>query len=130
MQTPPLPSPAVATIPTGPHTRSPGSGTTPQPGQTTKPPHNGLGHQVDVPLDGGTDELDHFVVRYRGDRFDSPGVPGHGQAAEDEVLCPFIVVRRLRAHYFGRRPSLGAIAPTALSPDDLGPSADQAGHPA
>jgi EmrB/QacA subfamily drug resistance transporter len=29
---------AAATIPTGPHTRSPGSGTTPQPGQTTKPP--------------------------------------------------------------------------------------------
>ena len=32
--TPPPPSPAAATIRTGPHERSPGSGTTPQPGQT------------------------------------------------------------------------------------------------
>jgi hypothetical protein len=33
--------------------------------------------------------------------------------------------RRLRARSLGRRPSLGVTAPTALSPDDLGPSAGE-----
>ena len=36
---------------------------------------------------------------------------------------------RLRARSLGRHPSLGVTAPKALSPDDPGPSADQAGYP-
>jgi hypothetical protein len=38
-------------------------------------------------------------------------------------------IRRLRARYLGRRPSLGVTPPTAPSPDGLGPNADRTGLP-